>query len=202
MLSCAVCWLSSTVVSQLLCVVSRCLQVSGPGEGWPSPLLRASSRQRGVCRAASPLAAPLGQVGCPALPGSFLSSFPSRARWGPLLHPRPGQVGLFQKSCHAAVPTAGHRGSLAASASRPGRVQLWLAWSPTSDAMPWGRGLQLSQVGASLSPSHTKWDARDSPPILGGRLWLWSCPPRARWFVLQNRPQPVLFVLSILFLLK
>lgn len=107
LLSCAVCWLLATVFSQLLRVVSQCPQVSGPGEG-RSPLLRVSSRQRGVCRAVSPLAAELGQVGSPALPGSFLNSFPCRAGWGPLLQPPSVQAGLFQKSCHAAVPTAGH----------------------------------------------------------------------------------------------
>ena len=112
LLSCAACWLPTTVFSQLLRVVSRCLQVNSTGEGWPSPLLRVSNHRRGVCRAASPLAAQLGQVGSLALQGSFLSSFPCRAGQGPLLRPLSVQAGLFQKSCHEAVPTAGHRGSL------------------------------------------------------------------------------------------
>lgn len=133
------CWLPSTVFSQLLCVVSRCLQVSGPGEGWPSPPLRASSHRRGVCRAASPLAAQLGQVGSRALSGSFLSSFPSRAGRGPLLHPPPTSAGwVVPEVLPCGRPHSRSQGQLAASASRPGRVQLWLAWSPTSDAVTWG----------------------------------------------------------------
>lgn len=176
LLSCAACWLLTTVFSQLLRVVSRCPQVNGPGEGRPSPLLRVSSRGRGVCRAASPLAAQLGQMGSPALLGSFLSSFPCRAGWGLLLQAPSMQAGLFQKSCHAAVPTAGH--SLLPHHS-PG----WGESSSGSRGVPRqvprhgvtshrpSHELQLSQVGASLSPSHSwEWDARDSPPTPGGRL--------------------------------
>lgn len=192
-MSCAVCWLPSTVFSQLLRAVSRCLQVSGPGEGWPSPPLRASSHRRGVCRAASPLAAQLGQVGSRALSGSFLSSFPSRAGRGPLLHPPPRQCRLGcsrspamrpspQQVTGAACCLSFQAGESSALVGVESHVRCRdMGRHPTAPAVSCS-----CQVGASLSPSHTEWDARDSPPTLGGSLWLWSCPPRVRLFVLQH----------------
>lgn len=96
-----------------------CLQVNSTGEGGRALCSGSSTTGAWCLQGCISSGGSAGAGGAPGSSGQFPELLPAEQGRGPL-HPLSVQAGLFQKSCHEAVPTAGHRAACCLTALQAG----------------------------------------------------------------------------------